>query len=64
MGDVNSIKDRAIYKLYRVKTIVQCGKELSDLCDNKELKIYNYPIVDNDKYNIAQHFDEIYSLIH
>jgi protein-tyrosine phosphatase len=43
---------------------VQCGKEIIYISDNKQFKIYNYPIVDNDKYNIAQHFDEIYQIIH
>lgn len=35
VGDVSSVKDRAIYKLYRVKTVIQCGKDLGDESGNK-----------------------------
>ena len=40
---------------------MQCGKDLE--YENKEVKVHNYPIVDSDKYNIAQHFEEIYQTI-
>lgn len=62
LGDVNSVNDRTIYKLHRVKTVVQCGKDL-EIGENKEAKVHIYPIVDDGKYSIAQHFEEIYQLI-
>lgn len=54
LGDVNSVNDRAIYKMHQVKTVVQCGKDLGEV--GKELKLLSYPIVDESKYNITQHF--------